>query len=122
MTALTACSTPLPPYFGPPSLSSTASNAPVDAPLGTAALLCVPSSSTTSTSTVGLPRESRICLAWMASMDDKENSCVASLLLFGSLTERANPAPGGTPPATAPIAPQRRDTDGATTTRAPSCS
>ena len=33
----TALSTPLPPYRSPPSRSSTASNAPVDAPLGTAA-------------------------------------------------------------------------------------
>ncbi len=63
MTDVTARSTPLPPYSSPPSLSSTASKAPVDAPLGTAARLCVPSSSTTSTSTVGLPRKSRICLA-----------------------------------------------------------
>ena len=86
MTALTACSTLLPPYSRPPSLSSTASNAPVDAPLGTAARLCVPSSSTTSTSTVGLPRESRICLAWMASMDDKgQLPYRASLILrFGA--------------------------------------
>src|SRR5258706_1391573 len=97
MTALTARCTLLPPYSGPPSLSSTASNAPVDAPLGTAALLCVPSSSTTSTSTVGFPRESRICLAWMASMDDKGNSRAASLLLRGSLTEPAKPATLGTP-------------------------
>ena len=52
----------------PPSRSSTASNAPVDAPLGTAARAIVPSSSSTSTSTVGLPRESRISRALTASM------------------------------------------------------
>ncbi len=39
-----------------------------DAPLGTAARAKVPSSSSTSTSTVGLPRESRISRAPMASM------------------------------------------------------
>jgi hypothetical protein len=40
------------------SRSSTASCSPVLAPLGTAARPSVPSSSMTSTSTVGLPRES----------------------------------------------------------------
>ena len=52
----------------PPSRSSTASNAPVDAPLGTAARANEPSSRSTSTSTVGLPRESRISRAPTASM------------------------------------------------------
>ena len=40
----------------------------VDAPDGTAARAVLPSSRPTSTSTVGLPRESRISLATMASM------------------------------------------------------
>ena len=43
---------------------------PVLAPLGTAARLTVPSSSSTSTSTVGFPRESRISRAPTASMAD----------------------------------------------------
>ncbi len=43
-----------------PSLSSTASFSPVEAPNGTAAIPCVPSANVTSTSIVGLPRESRI--------------------------------------------------------------
>ena len=43
-----------------PSRSSTASWAPVEAPDGTAARPSAPDSSPTSTSTVGLPRESRI--------------------------------------------------------------
>ena len=69
MTPWTALVTPLPPNSEPPSLSSTASNAPVEAPLGTPASATVPSSSATSTSRVGFPRESRICLAWIASME-----------------------------------------------------
>src|SRR5690606_14906800 len=65
-TLATAWSTPLPPYrFRSPSRSSSASPAPVEAPLGTAARPTVPSSSTTSASTVGLPRESRISRARM---------------------------------------------------------
>jgi hypothetical protein len=58
-----AFSTPLPKYLLPPSRSSDASNAPVEAPLGTAARACVPSSHSISTSTVGFPRESRISRA-----------------------------------------------------------
>ena len=69
MTLWTARLTPLPPYSAPPSRSSTASKAPVEAPLGTPARPTVPSSKATSTSRVGLPRESRICLAWIASME-----------------------------------------------------
>src|SRR4051812_29886535 len=68
-TASTACPTPLPPYrLLSPSRRSTASKAPVEAPDGTAARAVVPSSSRTSTSTVGLPRESRISRAPMSSM------------------------------------------------------
>ncbi len=63
VTDMTALVTPLPPNASPPSLSSTASNAPVEAPLGAAARAWLPSSSATSTSIVGFPRESRICLA-----------------------------------------------------------
>src|SRR3954465_8374593 len=69
-TAATAFSTPLPAYRSPPSRSSTASKAPVDAPDGTAARAKVPSSRRTSTSTVGLPRESRISRAPTASIAD----------------------------------------------------
>ena len=66
MTAATALVTPLPRNFDlSPSRSSTASCAPVEAPDGTAARPIDPSSSTTSTSTVGLPRLSRI---WRATI------------------------------------------------------
>ena len=44
-----------------PSRNSTASKLPVEAPEGTAARPRAPLASSTSTSTVGLPRESRIC-------------------------------------------------------------
>src|ERR1035437_24035 len=65
-TFLTAFRTPWPPYlFLSPSRSSTASLAPVEAPDGTAARPTEPSTSTTSTSIVGLLRESRI---WRASI------------------------------------------------------
>src|ERR1044072_4872138 len=46
-----------------------ASKAPVEAPEGTAARPVLPSSRPTSTSTVGLPRESRISRATTTSMD-----------------------------------------------------
>ena len=60
---LTALSVPLPRYlFWFISLNSTASNAPVDAPLGTIPCPTVPSASSTCASTVGLPLESRISL------------------------------------------------------------
>src|SRR5881227_944632 len=68
LTFATACMTALPPYASPPSRSSTASCAPVDAPDGTAARPRAPLSSRTSTSSVGLPRESRIWRAWMDSI------------------------------------------------------
>src|SRR3954451_14492039 len=67
-TPSTAWVTPLPLYRSPPSRSSTASKAPVEAPLGTAARVIVPSSRATSTSTVGFPRESRISRAPTSSM------------------------------------------------------
>jgi len=61
LTCSTALVTPLPPKrFLSPSRISSASRLPVDAPEGTAALALWPDSSVTSTSTVGLPRESRI--------------------------------------------------------------
>src|SRR5262249_61337932 len=61
LTPPTALRPPLPPYraLSPPR-SSPASCAPVDAPDGTAARPRAPSSRVTSTSTVGLPRLSRI--------------------------------------------------------------
>src|ERR1700712_4897037 len=65
-TALPAWRPPLPPYrLLSPSRSSTASWAPVEAPDGTAARPKEPSSRSTSTSTVGLPRLSRISRAAM---------------------------------------------------------
>src|SRR4029077_14746008 len=60
--------TPFPPYACSPSRSSTGSNAPVDAPLGTAARANEPSSSRISTSTVCSSRESRISRGPTASM------------------------------------------------------
>ena len=66
----TAPSTPLPKYLLPPSRSSAASKAPVEAPLGTAARAILLSSNRTSTSTVGFPRESRISLAVIDLMSD----------------------------------------------------
>src|SRR5436190_16293292 len=60
-TASTAFFTPLPRYRDlSPSRSSHASCSPVLAPEGTAARPTTPLSRMTSTSTVGLPRESRI--------------------------------------------------------------
>ena len=67
-TPATVAKTPLPPYREPPSRFSAASKAPVEAPEGTAARETVSSSRRTSTSTVGLPRESRISRAIIASM------------------------------------------------------
>ena len=63
LTFRTAFVTPFPrKYFGSPSRSSTASRVPVDAPEGTMARPSAPDSSSTSTSTVGFPRESSTCL------------------------------------------------------------
>src|SRR5690242_961589 len=82
LTLSTALETPLPPHFFlSSSRSSTASCSPVDAPEGTAARAMVPSSRATSTSTVGLPRESRISRAPTASMLGTAHS-VASRLGF----------------------------------------
>src|SRR5688500_16346771 len=61
LTASMAFRTPLPPKrLLSPSRSSTASRVPVEAPDGTAARPVAPLSRTTSTSTVGFPRLSRI--------------------------------------------------------------
>src|SRR4051794_12384945 len=68
LTLATALPTPLPRYSAPPSRSSVASNSPVEAPDGTAARPVAPERSASSTSTVGLPRESRIWRAWTRSM------------------------------------------------------
>jgi len=60
----TALRVPFPLYlFLSPSLSSRASNLPVDAPDGTIAIPLAPEVSTTSASTVGFPLESRTSLA-----------------------------------------------------------
>src|SRR3546814_600132 len=72
LTLSTAPSTLLPPNASPPSRSSTASNWPVDAPEGTMARPVAPEARNTSTSTVGLPRESR---TWRPS--------TCSMLLIG---------------------------------------
>ena len=68
LTLATARVTPLPCQRSPPSRSSVASNSPVEAPEGTAAWPCAPERSPTSTSTVGLPRLSRIWRAWTRSI------------------------------------------------------
>src|SRR5262249_35829849 len=68
LTLSTARETPLPIQSGPPSRNSVASNSPVDAPDGTAALPHAPERRLSSTSTVGLPRLSRICLACTCSI------------------------------------------------------
>ena len=66
-TLATAPRTPLPMYRSPWSRSSTASYAPVDAPLGTDARCSWPPDMM-STSTVGLPRLSKICRALTESI------------------------------------------------------
>ncbi len=64
LTLSTAVNTPFPKYlFLSPSLSSTASNAPVEAPEGTPALPYPLLSVHTSTSIVGFALESNISLA-----------------------------------------------------------
>src|SRR5439155_11078697 len=68
-TFATAWVTPLPPYrFGSWSRSSSASREPVDAPEGIAARPSAPPRSATSTSTVGIPLESSISLAYTDSI------------------------------------------------------
>jgi hypothetical protein len=65
LTFATALDTPFPiQRFLSPSRNSMASFSPVEAPDGTAARPCAPLSRSTSTSTVGLPRESMICRAF----------------------------------------------------------
>src|SRR5688500_1843947 len=67
----TASCTPFPAYLpASPSLSSSASCSPVEAPLGTAARPNAPLASVTSASTVGLPRESMISRARMSRIVD----------------------------------------------------
>ena len=80
--------TPLPPYRAlSPSLSSTASFSPVEAPDGTAARPKLPSARTTSASTVGLPRESRISRPLTSTISVMNNSF--SMITTGHKTEKA---------------------------------
>src|SRR5688572_1895057 len=68
-TCSTAFCTPLPKKrWASPSRSSIASREPVEAPEGTAARPIAPDSTSTSASTVGLPRESRISRATTSTM------------------------------------------------------
>ena len=70
LTCPTACITSSPPNRSPPSLNSSASRVPLDAPAGAMALPIAPSLSVTSASTVGRPRLSQTRLAkidWMAN-------------------------------------------------------
>src|SRR5436190_458970 len=83
LTLATARPTPLPPHSAAASRSSTASCAPVEAPEGTAARPNAPESRRTSTSTVGLPRESRICLPRTSAI--VLTAPPSSLLLLGQV-------------------------------------
>src|SRR4051794_11520830 len=69
-----------------------ASKAPVEAPDGTAARPVLPSSRPTSTSTVGLPRESRISRATTTSMDG------TSISFFNVTRVRPGRGPAGAAP------------------------
>src|SRR4029079_12419763 len=70
LTLATAFLTPLPPNrLLLPSRNSHASCSPVLAPLGIAARPSAPLSTRTSTSMVGLPRESKISRAWIRLME-----------------------------------------------------
>ena len=72
LTFSTACWTPFPKYrLASLSRNSTASCSPVDAPEGTAARPNAPVAKLTSTSTVGLPRESNISRACISIISDK---------------------------------------------------
>src|SRR6187431_1634397 len=88
----TAFRTPFPRYrLLSPSRSSSASRSPVDAPDGTAARPVEPPSSVTSTSTVGLPRESRISRPCTLVIFTSGSSAAAVGLCFvaqGFLAER----------------------------------
>src|ERR1700761_2774143 len=102
LTWPTALVTPLPPNSSPPSRSSTASKAPVEAPLGTPARAIVPSSRATSTSRVGLPLESRICLPYIELIEATAgSSCpVQECVRYQSVFE-----PGGARGPAAPATP-----------------
>jgi len=65
-------------YVSKGSATFTIDGAPVEAPEGTAARPMLPSSSVTSTSTVGLPRLSRIWRAWTSTI------AVMAFLLAGA--------------------------------------
>src|ERR1700759_4863069 len=103
LTWPTALVTPLPPNSSPPSRNSTASKAPVEAPLGTPARAIVPSSRATSTSRVGLPLESRICLPYTELIEATAGSscpvqeCVRYQSVFEPSGARGPAAPA--PPA-----------------------
>ena len=87
----TARNTPLPPYrFLSPSRSSIASRLPVDAPEGTAARPMVPDSNSTSHSTVGLPRLSKISRPTMSTM------ALIKALSKGRVVQQSLAAPGCT--------------------------
>src|SRR5206468_12706955 len=82
LTLATAFLTPLPPKrLVSSSRNSHASCSPVLAPLGTAARPSAPCSRRTSTSIVGLPRESRISRAWIWLM------LVCAITILGGLEQ-----------------------------------
>src|SRR5205807_9369014 len=78
LTLPVALRTPFPPYLAlSPSRNSHASCSPVLAPLGTAARPIAPPSRCTSTSMVGLPRESRISRALILAIFVSTMTCDA---------------------------------------------
>ena len=84
----TALMTPFPIYlWGSLSLSSRASNCPVEAPLGEVPIPRLPSASQTSASTVGFPLESSISLPVTFSM--RKCSIYYYLLLFSQKISHA---------------------------------
>src|SRR5262249_55777320 len=102
-TLATARVTPLPRKRAPsPSRSSSASCSPVEAPEGTAARPRAPPARTTSASTVGLPRESRISRARTSRI-----SVMAPLSTKRERWERGRP--GRSLPQQRPAAVRRRD-------------
>ena len=88
LTFCTAFNTPFPrKRFASPSRSSTASNSPVDAPDGTAARPNAPSSKMTSTSTVGLPRESITSRPMISVISNVTFSCITDELPRNAVAE-----------------------------------
>ena len=97
LTASTAPSTPKPPKRSPPSRSSTASLEPVERPDGTSARPRAPQASSTSTCTVGRPRQSRTSRALIEMISRPLSSLIRSPPLARSALGSGCrwPRPGG---------------------------